>query len=494
MVEILHVDAVGKKFPPNIVALEEASLRVVAGEVHCLLGANGAGKSTLLKIIAGATRPSHGTLHVEGQPIKLRSPVDGARAGISMIYQELDLVPQLTVAQNLFLGHAPANFGFIDRRARRRQADEVLARIGAKFSAQTRVESLTIANQQLTAIARSLTMNARLIIMDEPSAALTARELDGVFDVVRDLSRQGVAFLYVSHRLHELQAIGDRVTVLRSGRTIDTFDIAGTSEAQLVEAVIGRNKSLIERTPRQPQTGPIALDVKHIAGPHGLNITDFTVKKGEIIGLAGLNGAGRTTFLKTLFGDASFHGEMSLNGEKFHPHHPADAIGRGVGLVPEGRKTEGLVLDAAIYRNATLPSMRRRKLANHRAMKREAETVLKMLSTKYDSLERPVRTLSGGNQQKVVLAKWVIEGSRLLLLDEPSRGLDIGAKADLYRLVRGLADDGVAVIVASSELDELYAACDSIWVFHEGRNVAAYDPAVTSRDDIERASILGADK
>jgi len=489
--DVLTVKNVAKRFPPNIVALEHASLSVAPGEVHCLLGANGAGKSTLLKIVSGAFKPTSGEILIDGEPFRLRSPQDGTRAGISMIYQELDLVPQLTVEQNLYLGHPPARFGIIDRKTRREGAVEALRRVGASFAPDVRVEKLSIANQQLAAIARSLTMKAKVIIMDEPSAALNERELERVFEVIRELVRQGVAIVYVSHRLNEIREIGDRVTVLRGGRTIGTFDVATTPENALVEAVIGQNRSLIERGARRAITGGVALEVKSMKGLDGLEISDFKVRWGEIVGLSGLNGSGRTTFLRSLFGAASFEGAILLDGRDFHPRHPGDAIRRGVGLAPESRKTEGLILDAAIYRNAALPSLRHRRLLSHRAMRASAEPVLKGLSTKYGDSERPVRQLSGGNQQKVVLAKWIIGGSRVLLLDEPSRGLDVGAKSDLYRLVRRLADEGAAVIVASSELEELYAACDAIWVFHEGRNIQFFDPSATDRDDILKASILG---
>ena len=489
--DVLTIRSVGKTFPPNIVALEEASLSVRPGEVHCLLGANGAGKSTLLKIISGAHRPSCGEILLNGAPIRVRSPHEGAMAGISMIYQELDLVPQLSVEQNLFLGHAPRRFFVIDRRARRRRAEEALKRVGAEFPVDARLETLSVANQQLTAIARSLTMDAKIIIMDEPSAALNEHELKNVFGVIRELVRQGVAILYVSHRLHEIREIGDRVTILRGGRSIATFDVKGTAEETLVEAVIGQNRSLIERGERRSVTGAVALDVKRLTGSFGMDVRDLQVRWGEIVGLSGLNGSGRTTFLKSLFGEAPFVGEVMLSGERFRPRRPADAITRGVGLVPENRKTEGLVLDAAIYRNAVLPSLRRRRLLSHRAEKSRAKPILRSLSTKYADLESSTRTLSGGNQQKVVLAKWLLDGSRVLLLDEPSRGLDVGAKAELYGLVRRLADEGTAVIVASSELEELYAACDCIWVFHEGRNVKRFDPSVSDRDDILKTTILG---
>ncbi|MEO9337417.1 sugar ABC transporter ATP-binding protein [Mesorhizobium sp. SB112] len=489
--DVLTVSNVSKKFPPNIIALEKASLNVRKGEVHCLLGANGAGKSTLLKIIAGALRPSTGELMLDGKPVDVSSPAEAARLGISMIYQELDLVPQLTVEENLFLGHVPRTFGFIHKRERRNRSIEALRRVGANFDPQTRVETLSVANQQLTAIARSLTMDAKIIIMDEPSASLNETELKSVFEVIRDLVSQGVAILYVSHRLGELREIGDRVTVLRGGCTIDTFNVNETGDEVLVEAIIGKERSLIERQERKPVTGAVAMHVQQLKGSQGLDISDFEVRWGEVCGLTGLNGSGRTSFLKSLFGALPFEGDVRIENKRFHPRHPAHAIKNGLGLVPESRKTEGLILHAPIYKNATLPSMRESWLTRHNRQKERTLPVLKSLSTKYGRPEQAVVQLSGGNQQKVVLAKWIINGARILLLDEPSRGLDIGAKADLYNLVDRLALEGAAVIVASSELEELYAACDTIWVFHEGRNIARYNPSVTDRDTILKATILG---
>jgi ribose transport system ATP-binding protein len=489
--DVLSITHVSKRFPPNIIALSDASLSVRPGEVHCLLGANGAGKSTFLKLIAGAMLPSGGEIRVNGQKVLFRSPSEATAAGISMIYQELDLVPQLTVAENLFLGHPPTRFGLLDKRQRRQRATHALARVGAGFSPDARVESLSVANQQLTAIARSLTRDAKVIIMDEPSAALNETELKSVFRVIRELTAQGVAIVYVSHRLGELREIGDRVTVLRAGQTIDSFPVAGTPDSTLIEAVMGRNRTLVQRHARPPVTGEVVLEVDRLTGPQGLDIRDFQLRRGEILGLTGLNGAGRTSFLMSLFGAVPCQARMRLQGKAYAPRRPADAIAAGFGLVPEDRKTEGLILDAPIYKNANLPSIAGRFLADHRGQKARAVPVLQQLSAKYGSPEQKVVQLSGGNQQKVVLAKWIIKGSQILLLDEPSRGLDIGAKADLYKLVDELAAKGAAVIVASSEFEEIYAACDAIWVFHEGRNIARFDPSVTDQETILKCQILG---
>lgn len=488
---VLDVRQVAKTFPPNVVALTDARLSIRSGEVHCLLGANGAGKSTLMKIIAGAYRPDQGEIKVDGNAQSFRNPQDARRAGISMIYQELDLVPQLTVEENLLLGHVPTRFGMVNARARREIALQVLERVGASFGPQTRVESLSIANQQLTAIARALTTKARLIVMDEPSAALNEREIAKVFDVIRDLVRNNVSVLYVSHRLHEIRAICDRVTVLRGGTTVATYKVADVDERTLIAAVIGEHRELLERVKRPPAQGAVALHVHELHGPAGIAIQDFRVRKGEIVGLTGLNGAGRSTFLRTLFGDGKFRGQVTLHGKPYAPRSPREAIACGVGLVPESRKTQGLVLEAPIYVNASLPFLRRKKLVQRAALKERAAAVLKDLSTRLSHIEQPVHQLSGGNQQKVVFAKWLIDGSKLLLLDEPSRGLDVGAKADLYALAKQLAQQGAAVVIASSELDELYAHCDQIWVMHEGHNVACFDPQTTSSEHVLQTTLLG---
>lgn len=488
---ILMVDHAAKVFPGNVLALEDATLSIRRGEVHCLLGANGAGKSTLLKIIAGAYSPTRGSLILDGVPQRFRSPLDAARAGISMIYQELDLVGCLTVAQNMLLGRVPSKWGVIDRKQRARVASEALDQVGAKFGLDVAVASLSIANQQLTAIARALTLDAKIIIMDEPSAALNENELERVFEVIRQLTSKGIGILYVSHRMGEIRAIGDRVTALRNGRTVETFPVAGTSEQTLVEAVLGRNQALLDRSIRAPCRDTVTLSVPRLQGPQGLDIRNLDLREGEIIGLSGLNGSGRTSLLRALFGDLPFTGEIMLNGRPYKPQRPSAAIARGVGLVPEDRKMHGLVLDQAIYRNAALPSLRRRGFVSHEKLRRKAAPVLSDLSTRFNAIDQPVRELSGGNQQKVVFSKWVLNSSRVLLLDEPSRGLDVGAKAELYALVRRLAEKGAAILVASSELDELYANCDKIWVFYEGRNVHCFDPTSASRDDILTAGLVG---
>ena len=309
--------------------------------------------------------------------------------------------------------------------------------------------------------------------------------------MIREITAAGVAVLYVSHRLNEIREIGDRVTVLRAGRTLRTYELAQIDDQALVAAVVGEHRDLLERSPRQPPREALALDIRRLQGAQGLDVRGLQVRQGEIVGLAGLNGAGRSTLLKALFGVGRTDSDVELFGEPYRPLTSRQAIRQGVGLVPENRKTEGLLLDAPIYRNACLVHARHLGWFSHRQAKDRAGPVLQRLQTKLDNLEQPVRQLSGGNQQKVVMAKWVIDGARLLLLDEPSRGLDVGAKADLYALARSLAQEGAAVLVASSELDELYVNCDRIWVMHEGRNAVCFDPLSASRDQIDQAILIG---
>jgi ribose transport system ATP-binding protein len=492
MTPFLQARQIKKSFPPNVTALRGVDLEIQPGQVHCLLGANGAGKSTLLKIIAGAHQLDEGELLVNGQRRNFATPLEAARNGISMIYQELDLVPQLTVAENLFLGRVPHRFGWVRRHYRESRTNELLSLLGASFSGTDRVEQLPVSGQQLTAIARALTLDARLIIMDEPSATLSETELEKVFAVIRSLVREGRSVLYVSHRIGEVMEIGTVATVIRDGKTVKVFDLKNTKEPELIEAMVGQYTSLISRPARKSGLGSSALKVKRLQGPSGLDIRDLTVHRNQIVGLAGLSGAGRTTFLNVLFGSLPGRGEVELFGRPYFPKQPRGAIRKGLGLVPENRKTEGLVLDAEIYKNTLLPSLRGRFCAAGNRWKGDASRILGDLGTRFAALNQPVRQLSGGNQQKVVLSKWLLKKTSVLLLDEPSRGLDVGAKADLYRLLHELADAGMALILASSEMDELYANCDLIWVFHEGKNRVCFEPSAHSREEITHATITGA--
>jgi ribose transport system ATP-binding protein len=486
---LLEMKGIVKQFPGTL-ACDGAELSVRAGEVHCLLGENGAGKSTLMKILAGSYRPEAGEIHLDGTPLRLNNPQDGIAAGISVIYQELDLAPDLTVAQNLFLGRAPARGPFVRRRQRAAEAAEYIRRVGGDFAPGDKVRDLPIVAQQLTAIAKALTSDAKVIVMDEPSATLGAEELKVLFSVIRDLKADGRAVIYISHRLDEVTEIGDRATVMRDGRNVAVFDVPTTGHDELVAAMIGKARDLMRRADRSAPEGEPLLTIERVRVGDILDVSGIDVRPGEIVGLAGLAGAGRTTLLSALFGAVRAEVRGQLGGRRLRVAGPRTAVRSGLALVPENRKEEGLFLDLAVARNAAVAAL---GWAMPRGRgKRMTASVLSDLGVKHASPDQPVGQLSGGNQQKVVLAKWITRGVRVLLLDEPTRGLDVGAKADLYRQVRRLADDGVAVLLASSELSELTTHADSIWVLHEGRNIARFDPRTTPEADIAHTIITGA--
>ncbi|NBE94933.1 sugar ABC transporter ATP-binding protein [Nonomuraea sp. KC401] len=491
--ERLRMSGIVKRFP-GTVALDGVELTVRAGEVHCLLGENGAGKSTLMKILAGSYRPDQGTILLDGEPFSPSTPHAGLAAGIAVIYQELDLLPDLTVAQNLLLGRSP-RFGPFVRRARRAGlARQALDRVGARFPVTTRVRDLPIAAQQLTAIAKALTADARVIVMDEPSATLGESELETVFGVIRSLTEEGRSVIFISHRLDEVKAIGDRATVLRDGRTAGVYDVASTTPDEIVAAMIGEAKELVRPAGHPAPEGEPLLTVERVHVPGLIDVRDIEVRPGEVVGLAGLGGAGRTTLLRALFGDLKAHVTARLDGRPLRAGSPAAAVRAGLALVPESRKEQGLMLGLSVGRNAAIAALDRPPwLLPGRLGRRLAAPALAGLGVRSVGQSQLVGQLSGGNQQKVVLAKWIARGGiKVLLLDEPTRGLDVGAKADLYRQVRDLAGQGVAVLLASSELNELTANADRIQVLYEGRNIARFDPRVSPESAIAHAVITGA--
>jgi ribose transport system ATP-binding protein len=487
----LRMLGIVKSFPGTI-ACNEASLEVAKGEVHCLLGENGAGKSTLMKILSGSYAPDSGRIVLDGRDVVFASPNDGVRAGINTIYQELDLIPDMTVAQNLFLGHEPRRGPLVSRRKRDRLASAAIARVGGRFAPTAVVRTLPVADQQLTAIAKALTTDARIVVMDEPSATLTDHDLVAVFRVIRELVADGKSVIYISHRLDEVKAIGDRATVMRDGSTVGVFELAETSKDELVAAMIGRDLGPGSSRQRESfsATGDL-LDIRSVRIDGVIDVSGIVLRPGEIIGLAGLGGSGRSTLLAAIFGDKRASLDVLLSGRRITRMTPRAAVRAGIGLVPEDRKSQGLFLQQSILRNAgiaALPAFSFNPLA---AARRATAQPLKSLGVKFASLSQAVGELSGGNQQKVVLAKWMARGVDVLLLDEPTRGLDIGAKAELFEQVRALADAGVGVVLASSELSELTDNCDSVWVMHEGRNIAVYDPGTTPTADIARAVVTG---
>lgn len=490
---ILEATGIRKEFP-GVVALNGVDLTVLPGEVHCLVGQNGAGKSTLVKVIMGAITPDAGQLRVAGRDVEFRSPRDSLRAGISCIFQELDLVPSMSVAENLLLAGLPGRLGFVDAARRDELAANLLARVGAAFSPGTLVEHLAIADRQLVAIAKALAVDAKVVLMDEPSAPLSAKELDRLFDVIGELKKAGCGVLYISHRLEELHRVGAIATVLRDGELVGTYPLPTTPIRQIVAAMIGSEPAAAEDRAVVPETGPAMLAVNRVTAPQGCEIENVRVWPGEIVGIAGLVGSGRTTFLRALFGAERADVDATLDGAPFRPRHPSDAIRVGVGLVPEDRRLQGLMVDASVVDNmvlASLPRLSRFGFTPPARLFAFATDVIRRLAIKVTSPRIRAGTLSGGNQQRVVLGKWMGGRVRLLLLDEPTRGIDVGAKVELFEELRRIAGEGVAMLVASTELDELLPNCDRILVFFAGRLVGEFPPGARNRTAIVNAMVTG---
>ncbi|MET9042463.1 sugar ABC transporter ATP-binding protein [Streptomyces sp. NPDC004362] len=475
---LLSMSGITKSFP-GVRALDGVDLDVRAGEVHCLLGQNGAGKSTLIKVLAGAHQPDTGAIHWRGEPVTLRSPIAAMRLGIATIYQELDLVEHLSVAENVHLGHEPTSAGFVVRgKAARASTAALLRRLGhPEIDPGRLVGELSAAQQQIVSMARALSHDVRLIVMDEPSAALDPDEVDNLFRIVGDLTADDVAVVYISHRLEEIRRIGDRVTVLKDGRAVaGGLPAKSTPTREVVALMTGRNVEYVfpERLSSAPTGAPV-LQVRGLARDGEFAPLDLEIRPGEIVGLAGLVGSGRSEVLETIYGARRpTAGQVLVDGRPLRPGSVRAAVRAGLGLAPEERKAQALLMLESVTRNVSVSSLsrfsrggwidRRAELGAARASTRE-------LSLRPDNPAVPVRTLSGGNQQKAVLARWLLRGCRVLLLDEPTRGVDVGARAELYAVVRRLADDGLAVLLVSSEVPEVLGLADRVLVLREGRVV-----------------------
>ncbi|WP_069854078.1 sugar ABC transporter ATP-binding protein [Actinoalloteichus hymeniacidonis] len=466
------------KIFPGVRALDGVQLSVKAGEVHCLLGQNGAGKSTLIKVLAGAHQPDEGEIRWRGEPAKLSSPVAALRLGVATMYQELDLVPGLSVAENIFLGHELAKVGFTRRRAAATAAADLMRRLGhPEIRPSAEVGGLSAAGQQLVSMARALAHNARLIVMDEPTAALAADEVDNLFRIVEELTADGVAVVYISHRMEEIRRIGHRVTVLKDGRTVATDLEASTPTSDLVALMTGKawDAAFPQRTMQIAADAAEVLRVENLSRSGEFESIDFTVREGEVLGLAGLVGAGRSEILETIAGARKpTTGQVSVDGKKLRPGSVGSAVAAGVGLAPEERKSQALLLDMSVAHNVTLASLPRYSKLGFSERRREladSEEKLKELDLRPADPRRMIRTLSGGNQQKAVVARWLVHGTRVLLLDEPTRGVDVGARTELYRLIHELAASGVAVVLVSSEVPEVLGLADRVLVLREGHVV-----------------------
>ncbi|UFQ19236.1 MULTISPECIES: sugar ABC transporter ATP-binding protein [Streptomyces] len=476
---LLTMSGITKSFP-GVRALDGVDLQVQAGEVHCLLGQNGAGKSTLIKVLAGAHQPDGGEIRWRGERTALRSPIAAMRLGIATIYQELDLVEGLSVAENVHLGHEPTAAGFVVRgRAAKASTAALLKRLGhAEIDPGRPVGDLSAAQQQIVSMARALSHEVRLIVMDEPSAALDPDEVDNLFRIVGDLTAEGVAVVYISHRLEEIRRIGDRVTVLKDGRAVAGGLPAKTTPTRdIVALMTGRNVEYVfpDRPTRQQGHAQPVLAVRGLTRHGEFAPLDLDLRPGEIVGLAGLVGSGRSEILETIYGARRpAAGQVTVQGRVLRPGSVRAAVRAGLGLAPEERKAQALLMLESVTRNVSVSSMSRFSRGGwlDRGAEREAaRAATRELSLHPDQPSAPVRTLSGGNQQKAVLARWLLRGCRVLLLDEPTRGVDVGARAELYAVIRRLADEGLAVLLVSSEVPEVLGLADRVLVLREGRVV-----------------------
>ncbi|MFE2498193.1 sugar ABC transporter ATP-binding protein [Streptomyces scopuliridis] len=479
---LLTMSGITKLFP-GVRALDGVDLEVEAGEVHCLLGQNGAGKSTLIKVLAGAHQPDGGVITWRGEAVTLKSPIAAMRLGIATIYQELDLVEGLTVAENIFLGHEPTTAGFVVRgREARTRATALLKRLGhPEIQAHRPVGSLSAAQQQIVSMARALSHDVRLIVMDEPSAALDPDEVDNLFRIVSTLTADGVAVIYISHRLEEIRRIGDRVTVIKDGRTVAVaLPAKETPTREVVALMTGRNVEYVFPERPAPATGGAArpepvLKVEGLAREGEFAPVDLELRPGEIVGLAGLVGSGRSEILETIYGARkATAGRVLVDGTPLRPGSVRAAVRAGLGLAPEERKAQGLLMLESVTRNVSVSSLSRFSRAgwlDHAAERTAAREATRELSLRPDNPDARIRTLSGGNQQKAVLARWLLRGCRVLLLDEPTRGVDVGARAELYAVIRRLADEGLAVLLVSSEVPEVLGLADRVLVLREGQVV-----------------------
>ncbi|MFD9498096.1 sugar ABC transporter ATP-binding protein [Streptomyces sp. NPDC060035] len=482
---LLTMSGITKSFP-GVRALDGVDLEVHAGEVHCLLGQNGAGKSTLIKVLAGAHQPDGGAITWRGAPVSLSSPIAAMRLGIATIYQELDLVEGLSVAENIFLGHEPTSAGFVVRtREGRGAAAVLLARLGhPEIDPAREVGDLSAAHQQIVSMARALSHDVRLIVMDEPSAALDPDEVDNLFRIVDGLTADGVAVVYISHRLEEIRRIGDRVTVLKDGRAVAVgLPAKSTPTRDVVALMTGRNVEYVFPERPGPATERAAtepvLKVEGLSRKGEFAPVDLELRPGEIVGLAGLVGSGRSEILETIYGARKpTAGRVTVAGKLLRPGSVRAAVAAGIGLAPEERKAQALLLIESVTRNVSLSSLSRFSRGgwvDRGAERKAAQAATRELSLRPDNPDAPVRTLSGGNQQKAVLARWLLRGCRVLLLDEPTRGVDVGARAELYAVIRRLADEGLAVLLVSSEVPEVLGLADRVLVLREGHVVHTAD-------------------
>ena len=485
---LLEVKGLTKSFP-GVLALRGVSLHLKKGEVLSLIGENGAGKSTLMKILAGVQPADSGEYLIEGGPVNFQNVRDAMNRGIALIHQELNLASNLDLAANIFLGREPNKKGIIQENEIRDDATKYLQRVGLDLPTDTITGTLPIGKQQLVEIAKALSCDARVLIMDEPTSSLSQKETETLFEVVKDLKNQGISVIYISHRLGEVIELSDRVTVFRDGENAGDLAKEEINHENMVRLMVGRDLSeFYDRQIHQP--GKTVLQAREIISPAYSTIpVSFEVRAGEIVGIAGLVGAGRTELLQTIFGvTPALDGELELDGKSFRPQCPADAINAGIALAPEDRKQHGLVLPMTVRENSSLPSLERdqtKGFLNYEAELKISEKAVEQMQIKTPSIEQIARFLSGGNQQKIVLGKWLAMNPKLLMLDEPTRGIDVGAKREIYKLMEKLAGEGMAILFVSSEMEEVLGMADRAYIMHEGKISGELD-----RNELSEESIM----
>ncbi|MHA7280856.1 sugar ABC transporter ATP-binding protein [Arthrobacter sp. MDT2-2] len=488
---LLEVRGITKQFA-GVQALKGVDLQVLPGEVHCVMGQNGAGKSTLIKTLSGVHQPDSGEIYWEGEEVFLPRPTAALDLGIATMYQELDVVDGLSVAENIFLGHEMARGGVLQVRKVNALTRTLLSRLGhGSLSPSTEVGTLSAANKQIVSMARALSRDTKLIIMDEPSAILDSGEVANLFRVVRELTGQGIAVVYISHRLEEIRQIGDRISVIKDGRsTANGLSVADTPRAELIRLMTGRDvENVFPARKPLPADAPVVLEVKDLELDGHFEKVSLSVRAGEVLGFAGLVGSKRSEILETIYGARkASSGTVSVKGRTLRANSVRSAVDAGIGLSPEERKSQGLILDEPLFKNVTLSTFERFARAgylNEGAERQAAREQIAALELRPADPDRPARTLSGGNQQKILLGRWLVHGTSVLLLDEPTRGVDVGARAEIYALIRALAEAGTAIIVISSEIEEVLGLSDKVLVIDDGRVLTH-----TNASDLDEHGVL----
>jgi ribose transport system ATP-binding protein len=486
---LLRMANISKQFP-GVQALDDVDFEVYPGEILGFVGENGAGKSTLIKILSGVYSRDQGSIWLDDQPIEPSSPQHAQKLGISTIYQELALIPHLSVSENIFLNREPRllpAIGMVNFRKMRRDSERILQSLGTEVLSHLPVKDLTVAAQQMVEIAKAVSQNARIILMDEPTSALSSREVDALFGMMRRLKEQGVPVVFISHRLEEIMQVVDRIIVMRDGRRVGTLPIAEASEEKIIQLMVGRKVGLFPKL--ETKIGEPVLEVRHLSSKSGVRDVSFTVHKGEIVGLAGLVGAGRTEVARAICGiDRLTGGEVLIDGEPVRINTPAHAVQHGIGWIPEDRKTHGLLLTMTVAQNITMAILSRISNALAKISNKEEKDIatryVDMLDIATPGINQVVNNLSGGNQQKVVLAKWLSTYPKLLIMDEPTRGIDVGAKAEVHALMSQLAQQGLAILMISSEMPEIMGMSDRVIVLCQGRVTGEFKRDSMSQEEI----------